>query len=148
MVTLRVTIKNNGPRALFIDRDISALNERFTLYIHHGSKMEGSLLHVTEDFLMDRTSPFATLLYENFTVLGPGMFYGGDVVMDPREYPRLRVPGRYLVKGEYSSRGFNAPGEGNPLRGRSEEVRSLPFAAWEGRVRTNAVWITVSRSAK
>jgi hypothetical protein len=148
LLTLRVTIKNDGPEDLFIDRDISVADQRFILYIQHGSKREGPLVVVSSESLLDRTTPFASLLSRNFTVLGAGKFYGGEAVMDPKEYPQLLVPGRYLVRGEYSSRGFHEPGEGNPLMGREEEINKLPFKAWEGRVESNAIWIEVSKAAK
>ena len=144
-LTLRVTVTNQGPRELFINKDISVANQKFVIYIKHGLKWEGPLVVVAGDFRPDGVTPFATLLSKHLIALAPGMFYRREVDMDPREYPQLRIPGKYLVKGEYSSRGFHEPGEGNPLIGREEEVSKLPFKAWEGRVETNSIWIEVKK---
>ncbi len=141
---LVVEIRNESEQAFFIDRNITDMNDRLSLYLQHGSEVDRSSIRVVGDFAIDRRTPLATLLSQHWIALGPGNFYGGEVVMDGVAFPRLRVPGRYLVKAVYSSHGFAEPGEANSLRDRQEELRSLPFKAWEGRIETNSIWIEVA----
>lgn len=148
-LTLVVILKNQSSDVFFIDRNIDELGDRLILYLQHGSAVDRSLSRAVGDyFITNRTTPFATLLFQHWIALEPGKFYGGEVGMDPRDFPRLRTPGRYLVKVQYRSVGFHEPGEGNPLRGREDEINKLPYKAWEGQIESNSIWIEVTNGAK
>jgi hypothetical protein len=56
----------------------------------------------------------------------------------------VKKPGRYRIKGKYSSRGFLAQDINNPLLHYAQELKQLPYEAWDGSVETNSVWIEVT----
>jgi len=141
LLTLGVTIRNNGNKDLFIERSIDQQLDVFTLYLQYGSKTETARTVGVGDYFGTSRPPFPALLAQNWIALGPGKFYGGEVVMNPKDFPHLRVPGRYLVKGQYSSGDF-------PLRGYEDEVSKLPFKGWKGRIETNSIWIEVTNTKK
>ena len=147
-VRLVVEIRNQSRDVLFINRDITDIGDRFQLYLRHGTAIERSMSRAAGDFVIDRDTPYATLLVQHWVPLGPGNFYGGEVVMDTVAFPTLSTPGTYSVQGIYVSQGFNEPGMGNPLRGRESETARLPFRAWEGRIETNSISIEVAAAKK
>ena len=146
---LIVILKNQTSDVYFIDRSIEGGGDRLTLYLQQGSEVDRSVTRTADDyFIANRTTPFATLLSQHWIALGPGKFYGGEVDMNPSDFPRLRTPGRYLVKFQYGSKGFHEPADGNPLRGREDEISKLPYKAWEGETESNSVKVEVTTRAK
>jgi hypothetical protein len=141
LLRLGVTIRNSGNKDLFIERSIDQQLDVFTLYLQYGSKTETARTVGVGDYFGTSRPPFPALLAQHWIALGPGKFYGGEVVMNPKDYPHLRVPGRYLVKGQYISGDF-------PLRGYDDEVSKLPFKTWKGRIETNSIWIEVTTKTK
>jgi hypothetical protein len=143
MLKLHVTIKNLGNRALFIPRDISAINQRFVLSMRPSKGQEQGSMAVGDTFYAPgQTPPFANLLSMEWLALAPGMFYGCDMDVYASEFRQLKVPGKYTITGHYASHGFN-----ENLLGFEEDTGKLPFKAWKGEVDTNPLTILVTRRA-
>jgi hypothetical protein len=145
-IELRVEVQNNGPKTLFIGRDLEAPNNamsRLELYLEHDHRLDKPMSNSAADYLPDDKEPFSNILAREWLPLPPNHFYGQTVVMSPSDFPRLRTPGRYRVKGQYISEGFGSPRQDNPFRARAADISKLPYTAWEGEIETNSVWITV-----
>src|SRR5260370_35272058 len=88
-----------------------------------------------DTFFTDRP-PLATLLSRHWLALGPGEVYGAAITLDPTDYPCLRLAGKYLVYGQYSSVGFHQ----TPQRF-DDEIAKLPFRAWDRPTKPNSYGI-------
>ena len=62
-------------------------------------------------------------------------------------FKKPQMPGRYLIKGKYSSEGFLAEDINNPLLHYAKELKQLPYEAWVGEVETNSVWIEITNNS-
>ncbi len=140
-LSVRVSLENEGVRDVFVRRDIYNGTDTFDVYLRHGGDAEGPISHFAGDTFDTVKPSLATHLSRKWLALAPGKFYGTVVVLDARDYPRLRIPGRYSIYGQYSSSGFR-----QDLRPFVDEAAELPFKAWEGRLRSNSIWIKVRDS--
>ena len=122
--------------------------------LRYGKKVDGPTERVSTDYWPRDPNdankpPLAVELSKYWIALPPGHFYGGEVVLDSRSYERLGIPGRYRIEGQYHSAGFFVRDDiGNPLAAYVEELKRLPYQAWEGTVCTNSVWIEVKGGKK
>jgi len=145
-IDLRIEIQNTGLAEVFVAKNLTLGGNsvsRLDLFLEHGSQIDRSMSNWAADDLMT-AEPLAAVLARNWVALPPGAFYGGHVHMDPRDFPRLRVPGRYRVKGEYRSDSVLRRSENNPLRAHTAEILELPYGFWEGRTITNPVVVEVT----
>lgn len=86
---------------------------------------------------------FANVLVKDWVSIPPKHFYGSTIELDSRNYPELRVPGRYRISGIFSSGGpLNQPCY-YKMRGFSKEVAGLPAVSWHGTLETNSVSVRV-----
>jgi hypothetical protein len=151
-VLVHIEIRNVSNENLFISKDIES---RFSnalavirLALYHGNDVVGPTKAAAADsFASERTTypPLARELSRYWIALPPGHFYGGEVVMDSSWYERLLVPGKYSIRGTYSSRGFLAQDVNNPLLHYADELQELPYRAWEGQVQTNTLPIEITK---
>lgn len=81
-------------------------------------------------------NPIGRVVLRGWTLLPPGYTYA-------RELPTYPVggPGRYLIRGDYSSQGLLD----DCVTFSNEEVSSLPHQIWKGSVETNSLWIEVTK---
>lgn len=86
---------------------------------------------------------FANALVKDWVSISPKHFYGGMIKLDPRNYPELRVPGRYRIRGAFSSGGLLDQPCYYKLKAFSKEVANLPAMSWRGDVETNSVLVQV-----
>lgn len=89
---------------------------------------------------------FARRSLGRWTVLSPGDFYGTDISVYPDSFPQLYTPGRWRLGGTYKSIGNLSSShcwDTAPIADNAEQIKGLPFAAWQGEVNTNTVWIDV-----
>ena len=145
-IELRVEVLNNGPKTLFIGRDLEAPSNamsRLELYLEHDHRLDRPMSNSAADYLPDDKEPFSNILAREWLPLPSNHFYGQTVLMSPTDFPRLKTAGRYQVKGQYISEGFGSPRQDNPFRTRAAEIAKLPYTAWEGEIETNSVWVTV-----
>lgn len=150
-LTLTVEVRNLGSTDIFVAKNIGQYGEEngsLALYLHYGSKVEGSSEGSAADFICSRSDdskkpPLASQLSRYWLVLPPGHFYGAEIVMDASLFDHLNIPGKYRVTGQYSSRGFLMNDEGNPLGCYVDELKQLPYQAWRGTVETNSIWMEV-----
>ena len=96
----------------------------------------------------DSNPDLATTFVTNWLTLNKAHYYGTYVYMDPGDFPRLRVPGHYRVRAEYSSRGISSVPGWNGAYLKQEDLDKLPFKAWKGTTDSNFVRIQVNPRAK
>lgn len=149
-IELLAEISNEGFEDVFIARDLQGVGNsisRLNLYLQHGSLLDSPRTHTAGDSFPGRKAPFANLFAKWWLALGPGHFYGQKITMSSSEFPQLKVPGRYRIRGEHTSHGFYLPTPNNPLQSYISELEALPYKPWEGSVETNSIWVEV-RSKK
>lgn len=147
-LVLHVEIINQGSKDVFILKEIKvgccAWSE-LRIYVQHGPPFEtpgvgGSI----EDSLRlgannPNKPPFSNALSRAWIALPPGYSYCKDL-----DTYALRIPGVYRIAGTYTSHGIS----GELKADYGEEIRHLPYQAWEGQVETNSIWIKVAKPSK
>jgi hypothetical protein len=138
-LTATVVVENRGAAGVFFLRsDIYNGSDTFNLYLRHDRHVDGPVSHLAGDSFHTARPSLADLLSRKWLALGSGKFYGTKMVLDPKDYPQLLIPGRYLIYGQYSSQGFT-----EEFRTYKDEVAELPFKPWEGRLESNSISIEV-----
>ena len=149
-VHLRIEIWNEGEKDIFVSKDISTINNalaKINLDLYYNDQIIGPKTAVYADcFCSQRPNypPLSTELPRYWITLSAKHFYEGEVVLSLASLKKPKVPGRYLIKGKYSSRGFLPEDINNPLLHYAEELKQLPYEAWVGEVETNPVWIEIA----
>ncbi len=154
VLEVRVEIRNVGTKTLFISNEIYNLcvAAPLSLRLDLGPPMKplsgpghgcaGDCIYTAED-------SFAKRLLWRWTVLPPGHFYGADISVYPDSFPQLYTPGRWRLGGTYKSIGNLSSSpcwDTAPIPDSAEQIKKLPFEAWQGNVDTNSVWISVVRA--
>lgn len=151
-LTLRVEVYNAGTESVFVatnfDGPENALSRLDIRLFYNGSRIEDRKEKSAGDYgryrLNDpRRPPLVQEFSKYWIALPPGHYYVGDLAMDPTSFPHLNTPGKYMVRGTYTSSGFLNDGMNNPLASYLGELDRLPYKAWIGEVETNSIWIEV-----
>lgn len=146
---LRVEIWNVGSNPLFIEKAIYELCRQsplsFRLELGPPVKPQPGL-GCAADCIYSAKDSFARRLVYQWTTLPQKNFYGTVVALDPDSFPQLNTPGRWRLRGTYQSRGglsLSPCFDTAPIRDNEEQIKGLPYGAWQGAVETNTVWIEV-----
>ena len=148
---VRVEIRNIGSETLFIHKDIFQLcgTSPLSLRLELGPPIKPQPGHAcASDCIYAAGDNLAKRLALFWTILPPGDFYGTVVSMDPDTFPQLNTAGRWRLRGSYRAvRDLSSSfcWDPAPLPEKDEQIKSLPYKAWQGEVETNAAWIEVSR---
>ena len=152
----RVEIWNVGSKPLFIEHNVynmcipSPLSLRLDLgpplkpQTGPGGGCAGDCVYTAKD-------SFVTRLLSRWTILPPGDFYGTVISIYPESFPQLYTPGRWRLGGTYNSIGDLSSShcwDTAPIRDNDEQIKALPYEAWQGVVFTNDVWIEVVGAEK
>jgi hypothetical protein len=146
---VRVEIWNVSSKPLFIKKAIFELCEvsPLSLRLELGPPMKPQPDYgCAADCIYNAEDSFARRLVYHWTILPPGDFYGTVVAMDTDSFPQLKTPGRWRLRGTYESTGDLSSGlcfDPAPLPDNNEQIKRLPYQAWQGAVNTNTVWIEV-----
>ena len=99
---------------------------------------------------LEGSDNFTTKMVNRWISLPPKTFYGTVLRMDPDFFPQLKTPGRWRLGGAYKSiGGLSSTSCLGPYPSPEEtrQISALPYAAWEGEVETNSVWVEVLRGS-
>jgi len=150
---VRVEIWNVSTQPLFIRKNIFELcgDSPLSLRLELGPPLKpGTLGHgCAADCLYQPEDSFAKRLLIFWAILPLQDFYGTVVYLDPDTFPQLNTPGRWRLRGTYKSRGDLSSSfcfDPTPLPDNAEQVKRLPYEAWQGQVDTNTIWIEVVRA--
>ena len=153
VLEVRVEIWNVGSKPLFIEKAIYELcgpTSPLSLRLELGPPMKpqggfgcaGDCAYTAKD-------SFARRLVYRWTTLPPGDFYGTVVAMNPDSFPQLNTPGRWRLRGTYKSVGNLSSSpcwDLAPIPDKEEQIKGLPYEAWQGELGTNTAWIEVVRA--
>jgi len=151
VLEVRVEIWNVGSKPLFIKKTIYDLcgPSPLTLRLELGPLMKPQPGHgCASDCVYDAKDSFARRLAYHRTTLPSGDFYGTIVAMNPDSFPQLNTPGRWRLRGTYESTGDLSSSlcfDTAPIPDEKEQVKGMPYEAWQGSVNTNTVWVEVVR---
>ena len=154
VLEVRVEIRNVGTKPLFINYEIYDLCVAAPLSLRldlgpplkpqtgPGEACAGDCVYTAKDSFVRR-------LLWRWTVLPPEHFYGTDIRLYPESFPQLYTPGRWRLGGTYKSVGNLSSSpcwDTAPIPDNAEQIKGLPYEAWQGKVDTNSVWINVVRA--
>jgi hypothetical protein len=155
VLRIQVEIRNVGSETLFIENSIyspcmppTPLSLRFDL----GPPLKpqtGPGFGCASDCIYTAKDSFAGRLLHRWTVLSPRDFYGSIISVQPESFPQLTTPGRWRLSGTYKSIGNLSSSfcwDTAPIPDNEEQIKGLPYEAWQGVVFTNSVWIEVLRA--
>jgi len=151
VLEVRVEIWNVSSKALFIKEAIYNLCavSPLSLRLELGPPPKPQPGHgCASDCVFTAKESFVTRLLYHWTTLSPGNFYGTAVALDPDNFPQLNTPGRWRLRGTYKSIGDLSSSpcfDTAPIPDIKEQIKGLPYEAWQGTVDTNAVWVEVVR---
>jgi hypothetical protein len=149
---VRVEVWNVGSEQLFIEKTVHNLcgYSPLSLRLDLGPPLKpGPGEGCASDCADDPRASFTGRVVGRWMPLPVGHFYGTIVHMDADSFPQLQTPGRWRLRGEYTSNGdvsssvcfFKVSLD-------PEQIAKLPYKAWQGKEDTNAVWIDVVRPGR
>jgi hypothetical protein len=155
VLEVRVEIWNVGSEPLFIEKDIYTLCGQpapLSLRLELGPPIKplfGLGVGCAADCLYNAKDSFARRLVYRWTVLPAGDFYGTVISMHLESFQQLNTPGRWRLGGTYKSIGNLSSShcwDTAPIPDNEEQIKGLPYEAWQGEVDTNTVRIEVVRA--
>lgn len=146
-IPVRVEVQNQGSEALIIpnlttDADVRAGYVQFDLTDAKGRRQLPQL-RVSELLGSVQLEPDWRLLLGQWLVLYPQTSFTSQLSLDGATFPFLTKPGRYKLSATYSSAGLSYGVNYRRLGLKEQDVASLRFRSWSGKVRSNSVWITI-----
>jgi hypothetical protein len=154
VLEVRVEIWNVGSTPLFIEKAIYDLciPSPLSLRLELGPPMKPQAVGgCASDCIYNGKDSFAKRLVYRWTTLPSGDFYGTVVSMHPDSFPQLNTPGRWPLHGTYKSIGNLSSSpcwDMAPIPDNEDQIKGLPYEAWQGEVDTNTVWIEVVRAGR
>jgi len=113
---------NQGKQGVFINNEIQADIYNALAYmdlsLYYGTQADRPMtMTAAHCFCSERSSypPLARELPKYWVAVAPQHFYGGEVVISPLSFRKLKTPGKYRIQGKYTSLGFLAENINNPL---------------------------------
>jgi hypothetical protein len=153
VLEVRVEIRNVGSKPLFVENSIyepCGPISPLSLRLESGPPMKPQGEHgCAADCVYTAKDSFASRLVGRWSVLSTGDFYGTVVAMAPDSFPQLDTPGRWRLRGTYKSVGDLSSShcfDSAPIGDNEQQIKGLPYEAWQGEVETNTVWIEVVRT--
>ncbi|MFI5097400.1 MAG: hypothetical protein ACHQT6_05445 [Candidatus Acidiferrales bacterium] len=153
---LRLEVSNIGVKSLLV-ANFASLYEGAEAYLYIELSNSKGLLSPRVGMAVDRfpsstkeqKSPLEIVL-NSFVLLRPGTSYVQRIPLSQHlSASRYEIkPGTYKLRAYYSSNGLFYPPAYQILGLTEEDVRSLPFQAWHGKVATNELSFTILLSIK
>lgn len=95
---------------------------------------------LTHDYFPSPVAKTAsTVLLRFWMLLRPGTSLKTTIQIDGEFFSFLQKPGYYLLSADYYSSGFSSPTFYRARGLSDEEVRSIPFTSWSGKIPTNTL---------
>jgi hypothetical protein len=139
VLKLRVEIENMGHEPVFVGSQIWNVADwiqSLQLVVTDEGGKPYSVKTGLPPFVMPSKDTFTEALVKNWVPLQPGHFYGSTLTL---EQPFQKRPGRYKIHALLKCMGMYAPLYYNTLAQHPEEIRKLPYSAWEGIVESNTL---------
>jgi hypothetical protein len=147
-VKVRVTVQNLSPNSVFVCRDFS--NAPCDLQISIEPLAHASHSGLAKDCLprswsapSQNPESLDTILRKSWIFLPSGAFYGVSMELSPRDYPELKIPGKYRIAARLLSSGFSVTDCYPAMESKAAELADLPATAWRGRADSNRLEFNV-----
>jgi hypothetical protein len=88
----------------------------------------------------------AAAFLSSYVLLYPEYSLKTQVRISPRQYQMLKNPGTYILSATYSSNGTSYPPAYRQAGLTDDDVKSVPFRAWNGKLSTNDVRFQIRAS--
>jgi len=145
-VPVRVRISNPGAEPILIANDVSlgagAANLEMTLKDAAG-RVFPQMRWIHDHFPSQATPNVSTIFLGSWMLLRPGNSLTTTIQIGGETFGLLDKPGRYTLSADYYSDGFSYPGTYRAQGLTDEDVRSIPFPCWHGKIATNTVQFKV-----
>jgi len=93
-----------------------------------------------------KESSAAAGFLSSYVLLYPEYSLNTTLRISPHQYVMLKNPGTYILSATYSSNGTSYPPAYRQAGLTDDDVKSMPFRAWNGRLSTNDVQFRVRAS--
>jgi hypothetical protein len=145
-ITVRVELRNQSRRDLYVGRKLDGSSDgptyiTFKVWDSRGKPSPG-LKSATDCFMKPDTDSLPVAVMKEWIALPPGSSYIAEVRVENFDF--LKKPGRYRISATYESDGIKEQYWTKCIKATSEEIKALPFEAWEGKVESNCIWIAIA----
>jgi hypothetical protein len=152
-IPLRIDVVNSGTDPVLIGNFISESRGvpspviDFELKNSQGEEISPDVVIISDSF-SPRKPPNATVAFlTSYLLLYPGYGLTTQAVIDETLFKALRIAGDYRLSVTYSSNGLMYPPTYRQLGLSDDDVKSMPFPAWRGKLSSNEVRFTVDSAA-
>jgi len=147
-IQVRVEVENQGNEPLYVSNSISEVENRmgyvqFDLTDAKGHRQSPQSRWIGDVFAPSPQEPDWRVLLGSWPLLSPQSSISSQLSLDGAMFPFLTRPGRYKLSGTYSSAGLSYGLNYSRMGLKQEDVASLRFSSWSGKVRSNSVWVTI-----
>ena len=142
-IAIKIRIENVGDKPVLIANFVSIIRNmdshiEFGLRDTHG-RMSPSLEANADNFSSSAAANPANALLGSWLLLKPGYSLAVDVTLGKDLFEFLGKPGKYRLSATYSSNGLLYPPVYRAIGLTDEEVQSVPFQSWKGKISTNTL---------
>jgi len=151
----KIIVENNGDSPLLVGNLI-----QFGGAGHPVSRIEFSLrgsdgrlitpaVFLASDVFSEKKPPNASAAFmDSYLLLRSGYSISKTFLIDARFFKELTTPGSYGLSATYVSSGLSYPPVYYQAGLSEEDIKSIPFKAWNGSITTNEVRFRVGHAAK
>lgn len=111
----------------------------FQLRDAQGHALPAAFQMIADSFSARREANAATAFLRSYLLLRPGYSLATRVVLAGNSYKGWKKPGKYRLSATYASNGLSYPPTYQQAGLTADDVKSIPFKAWNGKLATNEV---------
>lgn len=145
-IPVRVRISNPGAEPVLIANEVflggGAANLEMTLKDAAG-RVSPKMRGILDSFPRQATPNVSTALLGSWMLLRPGNSLTTTTHIGGEMFSFLDKPGSYTLSADYYSDGFSYPTTYRSQGLTDEDVGSIPFTCWHGKIATNSIRIKV-----
>jgi hypothetical protein len=145
-ISVRIEVSNVGDAPLLLGSFISRSNNgtpvsriEFELKDNQGHAVTPSVEIISDSFADKKEPNPTTAFLRNYLLLYPGYSLTTSASIDEKLFKELTKPGFYRLSATYTSNGLSYPPVYRQAGLSDDEVKSVPFTAWSGKISTNEV---------
>jgi hypothetical protein len=147
-IQIRVELTNSGLRDLLVGRELSGVGKNpadVVFQVRNSSGTSLPTLSAASDCVLTASpDSLPTAVLKRWIALPPGTSYLSDVDL-PVSQEVYMGPGRYRVAATYISGGIEEQYWQDCLKFSPEDIAKLPFPAWQGKAKSNFIWIEIRK---
>jgi hypothetical protein len=145
-VPVDVLVHNTGSTPLLIGNlivrgggGLPVSRIQFELRDDRGHVIPPDVEMIADSFSAKKEPNPATAFLSSYLLLHPGYSLTTEFLLDVNLFKDLAKPGYYRLSATYTSNGLSYPPVYHNVGLSDEDIKSLPFKAWSGKLATNEV---------